>query len=584
LDFPIFFLPSFLGLGVICKQHDPRGFWPRLVFMVSRVQLDRRNGRSRVRQKVHAPAYASFSGASKGIMLDLHEVLDISENGVAIQCSSQLEPNRSVPLCLDLSGDTGQIHTTGLVAWSDSAGRAGLSLPNLPDSSLRRLREWLFFNAMVAAANAESSDAMAQTLPIESRRPSYSDMLTAVSAVQREAEALGSDLVAELQLVASRARTLLRASGAAIALATQDADTLICRASAGDSAPPVGAALHVGSGFSGECVRTGRILRCADTETDPRVDRESCRTLGIRSMLAAPLRKGEKVNGLIEVFSPQPATFDDDDSGVLQRLAETVIAAVNRAAHSESAPQASNTASSLAVDPVPFPSAPGSVLFASDAKASDGKEGKAGEPGPQNAHSAGIRLPRSLLFLLIASLAAIFLAMGWVFAPWIQQQVRARAKHPEQTVLTSSPSLKPASTTQASLSIETATLGQLQNLAAQGNAAAENALGLRYATGDGVKRDEKEAVRWFTNAAEHGNVAAQSKLGQLYWSGRGVSASLNQAYFWTVLARASGNDASQALAPSIAARMTPAQAKAIEKQAADWYSHHESPGKTPAGR
>ena len=90
------------------------------------------------------------------------------------------------------------------------------------------------------------------------------------------------------------------------------------------------------------------------------------------------------------------------------------------------------------------------------------------------------------------------------------------------------------------MSVETATFEQLQHLAAQGNSVAENALGLRYATGDGVKRDEKEAAHWFTNAAEHGNVAAQSKLGQLYWSGRGVPASLNQAYFWTVLARAAG--------------------------------------------
>ncbi|MGA7907512.1 MAG: PilZ domain-containing protein, partial [Candidatus Sulfotelmatobacter sp.] len=169
--------------------------------MVPGAQLDRRNRRRRVRHKVHAPAYASFSGDPKGIMLDLHEVLDISENGVAIQCTSQLEVNHAVPLCLDLSGDTGQIYTTGLVAWSDGAGRTGLSLPNLADSSLHRLREWLFFNTMVAAANAESSGAVAPRAPIATPRPSYSDTLTAVSAVQREAEALGTHLVAVLQLV-----------------------------------------------------------------------------------------------------------------------------------------------------------------------------------------------------------------------------------------------------------------------------------------------------------------------------------------------------------------------------------------------
>ncbi len=84
---------------------------------------------------------------------------------------------------------------------------------------------------------------------------------------------------------------------------------MICRASAGPSAPPVGATLQVGSGFSGECVRTGKMLRCDDAETDERVDRESCRALGIRSMLAAPIRLGEKVIGLLEVFSAEPDAF-----------------------------------------------------------------------------------------------------------------------------------------------------------------------------------------------------------------------------------------------------------------------------------
>jgi TPR repeat protein len=96
-------------------------------------------------------------------------------------------------------------------------------------------------------------------------------------------------------------------------------------------------------------------------------------------------------------------------------------------------------------------------------------------------------------------------------------------------------------------------------------------------------RDEKEAARWFTSAAEHGNVAAQSKLGQLYWVGRGVPTSLNQAYFWTVLARAAGQEGSKTLAPMMASRMTSSQRAAIEREAADWYSRHESSTKPPAG-
>src|SRR5579863_10025738 len=81
------------------------------------------NRRRRVRQKVHAPAYASFRGASKSEMLDLYEILDISEVGVAVQCASPMEVNQQVELCLDLAEARGPISSTARVVWSDAAGR-----------------------------------------------------------------------------------------------------------------------------------------------------------------------------------------------------------------------------------------------------------------------------------------------------------------------------------------------------------------------------------------------------------------------------------------------------------------------------
>src|ERR1700722_5292807 len=329
------------------------------------------NRRRRVRQKVHAPAYATFSGASNSGMLDLYEVLDISEVGVAVQCASPMEANQQVELRLDLAEASGHISATARAVWSDSAGRVGLGLAALPEPAQRRLREWLFLNAMAGAANAASSGALPLVTPEHSvLRPSYTDMLAAASAVQREAESLGPDIAAVLSLVVSRSQSLLRASGAAIALAgenTREDDgigigvrtpIMICRASSGSSAPPVGAALQVGSGFSGECVRTGKLLRCDDTETDERVDRESCRALGIRSMLAAPLRLKEKVIGLLEVFSGQPNSFDENDSIVLQRFAETIVAAVNRV------PRPPDPSPPPPPPRKPFIASPGSVLFA----------------------------------------------------------------------------------------------------------------------------------------------------------------------------------------------------------------------------
>jgi putative methionine-R-sulfoxide reductase with GAF domain len=532
------------------------------------------NRRRRVRQKVHAPAYASFSGASRSEMLDLYEVLDISEVGVAVQCAAPMKVDQQVELCLDLAEARGQISASARVVWSDDTGRVGLALPPLANSALHRLREWLFLNAMAGAANAASSPALPSVTPEHTvLRPTYTDTLTAATAVQREAESLGSDLEAVLSLVALRAQSLLWASGAAIALAGKDAGVMICRASAGQSAPPVDAALQVGSGFSGECVRTGKMSRCDDADTDERVDRESCRALGIRSMLAAPIRSGEKVIGLLEVFSAQASAFSEDDSGVLQRFAETILAAVNRAvqAHDLSAPPPPS--------PKPFTPSPGSVLFAQMPEENAEKKNLSGDEDKVG----GIHLPRAHLYLLICCLIAIAFALGYTLAPWIQEKLQARDRSGEHTVLASSQPPQPVAIP-AAPAIETATLAQLQQLAEKEDPAAQNALALRYASGDGVTQDDTEAARWFTKAAENGNVKAQVALGTRYWAGRGVPPSLTQAYFWTVLARAAGDKNSKTFAEFLASHMTRQQAAAIEQQANTWYQQHESNAKPNPGR
>jgi hypothetical protein len=545
------------------------------------------NRRRRVRQKVHAPAYASFTGKSKSEMLDLYEILDISEVGVAVQCASPMEVNQQVELCLDLSEARGQISSTARVAWSDAAGRVGFGLAPLPDSSLQRLREWLFLNAMAAAANAQSSATPAPSTAQHSvLRPNYTDTLTAANAVQREAESLGADIEAVLALIAARSQSLLRASGAAIALSRENAETetetainqtMTCRASAGESAPPVGATLQVGSGFSGECVRKGTMLRCDDAETDERVDRQSCRALGIRSMLAAPIRSGDKVIGLLEIFSAQPKAFGEQDSAVLQRFAETITAAFKRAAPPDDTP-------APPASPKPYTAPPGSVLFAhapeeSTDKDKDRKEASANDDDDK---VGGIHLPRTHLYLLICAAATIALTLGFILAPWVQEKLHARGRNGEQTVLASSMAPTDAQKS-AGPSVDSANVDQLKDLAARGNPAAENALGLLYAQGDEkqrIKADDTEAAAWFTKAAEHGNVSAQYKLGLLYWGGHhGLPKDANKAYFWTVLARAGGQEGSKDLAKVLANGMTRAQTAAIEQQAEIWYQQHEPQAK-----
>jgi len=550
--------------------------------MTSALQAHVSNRRRRVRHKIQTPAYATFTESASST-LDLHEIVDISEEGMAIRCHSPLDPERRMNLCLDLADSKQPIYTAGHVIWWNDTGRAGIRFSELSADSLSRLREWLFVNVTAGVAKGEVDLSVPFTSRNQSTpRLSYSDTLAAVTAVERQVEALGADLSAALQLIAERTQVLVRSTGAAIALADADPDFMVCRASHGPDAPPVGAPLHIGSGFSGLCVRGNTLLRCDDTESDARVDREGCRGMGIRSILAAPIRASEKSFGLIEAFSAQPNAFTEGDEKVLRRFAETVLDAANRAARAENLP-------ALGVAPVQrFVPPQGSVLFAS---AADDEEDQDKESTTNEKSAASFPLLRSYLLLLTLSAATIALALGYHLAPlmqtelgpWMKNRLHPRATVTQlPTVLASTESPKPE--TSPSSVVKTATLEELRQMAEQGDDDAENSLGLHYAQGDGVKLDEHEAVRWFLRAAQHGNVAAQSKLGSIYYSGRGVRKDLTQAYFWMVVARLSGDEASKTLSPGIRYELTRDQVTAIEVEAGRWLHQQRQKSKPSAGQ
>lgn len=132
-----------------------------------------------------------------------------------------------------------------------------------------------------------------------------------------------------LRLVAARAVAITGADGVAIALAKDAA--IVCRASMGKIAPDPGMRLDPNSGFSGACLRNGETVRCDDSETDPRVNAQVCRTLGARSMVAVPLTAKGRVVGLIEAFASEAFGFNDSDVKSLVLLGELILAAIHPA-------------------------------------------------------------------------------------------------------------------------------------------------------------------------------------------------------------------------------------------------------------
>ena len=136
------------------------------------------------------------------------------------------------------------------------------------------------------------------------------------------------DLEPAISLIAERAQTLTGASGAAIAL--RKGDEMVCRARAGRNAPDLGVRLQSDSGISADCVRTGQVVLCHDAQYDPHVDMAACQRLGVRSILAAPLRHFRRTLGVFEVFSSVPHAFADRDVATMQLLSSVMVAALSR--------------------------------------------------------------------------------------------------------------------------------------------------------------------------------------------------------------------------------------------------------------
>ena len=127
----------------------------------------------------------------------------------------------------------------------------------------------------------------------------------------------------KLLAVAIRAQNFTGSSGVAIALT--EGQEMVCRANWGTSAPELGAKLSTENSFTGLCVRRGEPLRCNDAQTDPRVDPEACRALGISAIAVAPVRRGLKVIGVIAAFSDTPHAFTNKHLLILTTLAEVIV-------------------------------------------------------------------------------------------------------------------------------------------------------------------------------------------------------------------------------------------------------------------
>jgi hypothetical protein len=565
-----------------------------------------RERRRCVRQKLHTPVYASFNGPQTGMVVDLSELLDLHEDGFAVQTGERLEINRAVTLCLDLPETRNFIHGSGQVMWSDDAGRGGIKFSGLSENSRQVLKEWLFANLLIACSNhAARTEQLARreeeklpepalftqsstVVPISNR----SEIFSSVEAVRREVREIGDDDDAVFQLITERAVSLTGAGGAALAFLTDD--RMICRARAGEPSPPLGTPVDIKQGLSGECVRSGLLVSCEDAGNDPRIDSEIGRALGIGSLMAVPIVSDFRVVGLLEVFSPHPRSFTKSHETVLDHLVE-MIPKIHRHNTEVETARPENTESKMSIPETSIKSQADSAMLQPPAAELESKgtglidiapevcpehESKFSEkvarlvpepivakPVPKQAapklfsgwlHRALLGLSVAVVAIVVGYLVSSLVEKRWADSPPVSQsQVHDR-------------------------NIQGKSLADLQKLADRGDAEAQYQVGVRYDEGESVPKDDAQAVQWFQHAAEQGHVDAQAHLGAYYWAGRGVSEDLSKAYMWSMIALAGGDENSKSRLEGLASQMTRAQVSVARQQAEEWIRTHSQQAKSEA--
>jgi TonB family protein len=219
-----------------------------------------------------------------------------------------------------------------------------------------------------SSTNLSSAAGLLREQPNDARFEADLADLTARFAA-RSGGGLSAELSAELAFevvlneIVEQACLATGATGAAIVL--QRGADMVCRASAGSTAPALGSRLDELTGLSGECIKTRRRQWCDDTLSDPRVDVEASQQLGVRAIVVMPLIRGTELAGVIELFSSRPYAFGVRDERTLEVLRDRTL---NNLAYATRRlePRVETEVTTTALDPVsmlPALEAPGLELF-----------------------------------------------------------------------------------------------------------------------------------------------------------------------------------------------------------------------------
>lgn len=107
------------------------------------IHIDKRRNR---RAPVHAAADLSYPSKETAPAT----LLDLSQEGLLLQCDHALPAQSKIYLRFTLPGQTKSIQLSGETMWQDSRGRIGIRFVDVPQSARRLLKEWLDFKLSIS--------------------------------------------------------------------------------------------------------------------------------------------------------------------------------------------------------------------------------------------------------------------------------------------------------------------------------------------------------------------------------------------------------------------------------------------------
>ena len=145
------------------------------------------------RRKPRAPVHAHATIDYAGVQQARATLVDLAEDGMAVNFGKKLPPTCKVYFQFHLPGQTPSVRLSGQIMWQDWNGRAGIQFLDVPQTSRKVLREWLNMNLADAPNQLAAEDVEVE----HSLRPSHD---ISPGTGQNKGESKPADCVAAVRL------------------------------------------------------------------------------------------------------------------------------------------------------------------------------------------------------------------------------------------------------------------------------------------------------------------------------------------------------------------------------------------------